>query len=133
MVQTVVTSGDLCVFRRVDDDQKLLIGRIVQFSYLTGTKRQQEYSSMYVDLTKDHSGIGAFANWFAVADNVDGFVHFSPLIDVFTQGYVSMEKYVCTLPKTNLSITQTGFKLPVNMTIIDFENWENTFTKFSEF
>ena len=82
MVQTVVTSGDLCVFRRVDDDQKLLIGRIVQFSYLTGTKRQQEYSSMYVDLTKDHSGIGAFANWFAVADNVDGFVHFSSLIDI---------------------------------------------------
>ena len=37
---------------------------------------------MYVDLTKDHSRIGAFANWFAVADNVDGFVHFSSLIDI---------------------------------------------------
>ena len=78
MVQAVVTSGDLCVFRRVDDDQKLLVGRIFQFSYLNGTKRQQEYSSMYEDLTKDHSGIGTFANWFAVTDNVDGFVHFSP-------------------------------------------------------
>ena len=79
MVQTVVTSGDLCVFRRVDNDQKLLIGRIVQFSYLTGTKRQQEYSRMYVHFKKDQSGIGTFANWF----------HFSPLMDVFTQG---MEK-----------------------------------------
>ena len=87
MVKTVVTSGDLCV----DDEKKMLVGRIVQFSYLTGTKRQQEYSSMYVDLTQDHAGIGAFAD-FAVSDIVDDFVYFSPLIDVFTQGYVPQIK-----------------------------------------
>ena len=107
MVKTVVKYGDMCV----DDGKKMLVGRIFQFSYLTGTKRQQEYSSMYVDLTQDHAGIGAFANWFAVSDVVDDFVFFSPLIDVFTQGYVPMEKYVCTfIPKTHISNTQTGFK-----------------------
>lgn len=133
MVETVATSGDLFVFRRVDDGNKMLVGRIVQFSYLNETKRRQEYSSMYVDLTKDHAGIGAFANWYALSDVVDDFVYFSPLIDVFTQGYVSMEKYVCTLPKTYISITQTGFKLPSNMTILNVENWKDSFTKCSEF
>ena len=62
--ESVVSSGNLCVFRRIDCN-KIVIGRVVQFSYLEGNKRPQEYSSMYVDLTKDsYKSIGAFANWF---------------------------------------------------------------------
>ena len=45
------------------------MGRVVQFSYIEGNNRQHEYSSMYVDLTKDsYKSIGAFANWFARQD-----------------------------------------------------------------
>ena len=85
--QTIVSSGDLCIFRRIDDINKLLIGRVVQFSYLKGTKRQQEYSGIYVDLSKDFKSIGAFANWFAMSDiTYDNKVEFRPLVDVFTQG-----------------------------------------------
>ena len=29
-----IRAGDLCVFRRIDDNEKLLLGRVVQFSYL---------------------------------------------------------------------------------------------------
>ena len=132
-VKSTVTSGDLCVFRRIDDNDKILIGRIVQFSYLTGNKRQQEYSGMYVDLKKDHKSIGAFANWFAVSEFENNDVHFSPLMNIFTQGYISMEKYVCTIPECNISMTQTGFKLSSTMRILDIENWKDMLTNLSEF
>ena len=45
-----VPSGDLCVFRQVNAQNKILLGRMVQLSYLEGTKRQQEYLGMFVDL-----------------------------------------------------------------------------------
>ena len=82
--QTIVSSGDLCIFRRIDDTNKLFIGRVVQFSYLKGTKRQQEYSGIYVDLSsKDFKSIGEFANWFAMSDiTYDNKVEFRPLVDV---------------------------------------------------
>ena len=70
--QEIVSSGDLCIFRRIDDTDKLIIGKIVQFSYLEGTKRQQEYSGLYVVLTKDYKSIGTFANWFVMFDSVVG-------------------------------------------------------------
>ncbi len=49
-IKEIVTSGDLCVFNQVGVPGKILFGRMVQFTYLDGTKRQQEYSGMYVDM-----------------------------------------------------------------------------------
>ncbi len=60
-----VRAGDLCIFRRVNRKDKCLLGRIVRFSYLSGTKRNRQYSSDYVDMTKpSHVSIGVLANWF---------------------------------------------------------------------
>ena len=63
-LQNALSSGDLCLFKRVDSS-KCLIGRLIQFSYLTGNKRERQYNSMYVDMTKEsYKGIGVLANWF---------------------------------------------------------------------
>ena len=63
----------------------------------------------------------------------DNKVEFRPLVDVFTQGYISMENYVGTIPDKNVTITSTGFALPSNMTIINFEDWKDILSKHSEF
>ena len=63
--RNIVKSGDMCLFKRVDDPSKSLLGRIVQFSYLKGNKRARQYSSDYVDMTKaSYKTVGAFSNWF---------------------------------------------------------------------
>ena len=47
--QKNVRAGDLCIFIRVDSQDKCLLGRIIQFSYLQCTKRDRQYSSDYVE------------------------------------------------------------------------------------
>ena len=75
---------------------------------------------MYVDLTKDsYKSISAFANWFARQDcNDPGLVKFTPLENVFTVGYISMENYLCTIPDTNpVEIESASFAIPANKSI----------------
>ena len=96
-----VHSGDLCVFERIDK-KKEVIGRVIQFSYLDGSKRDRQYSSNYVDLTKNsYKTIGVFANWYigvySDSSNADQVLPFRPLEDVFTVGYLPMEQYVGTI------------------------------------
>ena len=38
-----VITGDLCFFRRIDCD-KVLVGRVIQFSYIEGNKRERQYT-----------------------------------------------------------------------------------------
>ena len=76
----VVSSGELCVFKRIDCPNYLL-GRIVQFSYLQGKKRQRQFSGQTVELQKEScKNIGVFANWYsAVHPGMRDKVEFSVL------------------------------------------------------
>ena len=40
-----------------------------QFSYLQGSQRNGEYSSDFVNLSKETSNIGAFCNWFEIVND----------------------------------------------------------------
>ena len=102
-----VQSGDLCIFRRVDNC-KNLIGRVIQFSYLDGSKRDQQYTSIYVDMSKDSfRTIGCFANWYSgvyditSTSNSANILPFKPL-NIITIGYLSMENYVGTVSEETL-------------------------------
>ena len=88
----------MCIFKQENSD-KVIVGRFIQFSYLEGTKKERQYSSLYVDMSKDScKSIGVFANWFKEAiDDANGKVNFLPSDDVFTVGYLSMENYVSTI------------------------------------
>ena len=82
-------SCDLCVFKRVDDENQFTIGRLIQFSYFSGSKKCREF----VDLSKDIDNIGGFCNWYQVfiGDVTEEMVNFKPL-HFFTQGYIPFNK-----------------------------------------
>ena len=103
-----VKCGDLCIFKCVDDSMKCLLGRIVQFSCMQGNKKERQYSSDYVDLTKDsHRSIGVFANWFnGINVNITDIVSFIPLNLVFTPGYLSLQNYVSTIDDFIIGISR---------------------------
>ena len=116
--QQRVNSNDLCFFRRIDSE-KLLIGRVVQFSYLEGSKRAREYSSLYVDTSIDScNSIGVSANWFQGAKETseNEFVSFIPLDGMFTIGYLSMKYYVATIDENVLCETENAaFSIPASV------------------
>ena len=79
-----------------------LVGRVVQFSYLVGTKRERHYSADYVDLTKESCrSIGCFANWYQATwqkeFHLKNAFPFKPNDHTFTPGYLPMDNYVVTI------------------------------------
>ena len=130
-----VNSGDLCIFSRLDS-QKYLLGRAIQVSYLSGSKRARQYSSTYVDMTKESvKNIGVLANWFqgtkqgrTIADLV-AFKH----VNVFTAGYISMENYVGKIDDSSLvGHEEYAFCLPVAFLNEILPQWSRQIT-FDEF
>ena len=126
--QQQVFSGDLCIFRRVDSE-KLLVGRVIQFSYL-GSKRSREYSSLYVDTTKESvTNIGALANWYQAVSRTssDELVSCMPLQTNFTTGYLSMEYYRYTIEDSALQEScEFSFSIPaIVLSVIDKE-WKSS-------
>ena len=132
-----VHAGDLCIFRRVDCE-KVLLGRIVQFSYLEGTKKQRQYSSTYVDMDIDsYKTIGVFCNYFARCENKKkDFIPFLPLDHVFTAGYLCLENYICTINENLISTSEDEsitFEIDVNAFKKALPKWESLLSSHNEF
>ncbi len=107
--ENIVRSGDLCFFERIDSE-KILIGRVIQFSYLEGNKKDRQYSSTYVDMSLESSkNIGVFANWYQATHNslLSSKVSFIP-VDNFTTGYLSMENFISTIKESLLEDSETA-------------------------
>ena len=130
--QDTVKCGDLCVFNRVDDWSKCLIGRITQFSYLAGNKRERQYSSDFVDMTKpSFKTIGVFANWFEGTnyEEIADTVKFKPLDLLFTPGYLSMEHYVCCINDSFLVFDKDfSFSAPTDLLANVLPKWRDRIT-----
>ena len=107
----VVNVGDLCVFRQADSE-KVLLGRIIQYSYLEGNKRERQYSSNFVDMSIDSfCKIGAYANYFAVVESeeeINDVVPFESLESVFTTGYISMTNFICIVNESSVVTSYRG-------------------------
>ena len=85
----------MCVFQHVDDE-KHLVGRVIQFSYLVGSKKSCEYSSSYVETNKESANsIGVLANWYQGVSSTltDSSVSFKPLDSQYDLGYLGYYKY----------------------------------------
>lgn len=122
--QEIVQSGELCAFKLADSN-KISLGRVIQFSYLEGTKKQRQYSSCYVDVTLESvNSIGVFANWFQ-ARKKSANVVFVPL-DIFTIGYHPMQNYVSTIDESLLDDVEDGaFSMTTKVLEQIFPLWEN--------
>ena len=126
-----VESGDLCIFNRIDCDKKL-VGRVIQFSYLEGTKKQRQYSSSYVDMSlESHKDIGVFANWYAISRIDDENVFFQ-VFDAFTIGYLSMANYLSTVNKVEMADSENdSFSIPIATFRDLFDDWKEMMTNIS--
>ena len=101
---TNVQINSLCFFRRIDNDE-IILGRVVQFSYLQGSKKQREYSSSYVDTTlQSFKDIGVFANWFGrkKESTSTDFILFEPVDNIFTSGFLSMENFIVCIDESSV-------------------------------
>ena len=70
------------------EEKKYLLGRVVHFSYLSGSKLDRHYTSTYVDMTKEiFKTIGAFVNWYigvySDASHMDQVLPFMPFENFF--------------------------------------------------
>ena len=95
-----IKTCDLCMFRKVDDTSKFGIGRVLQFSYMHGSKKGRQFSSDYVDFDAGKinlSDIGAFCNWYVGKEDGE-FIGFT-LTYEYTQGYISLGNYFMKIPE----------------------------------
>ena len=131
--QETVFSGDLCVFQHVDNE-KHLVGRVIQLSYLEGSKKSREYSSSYVETTKDSMNcIGVLANWYQGVSSTltNSAVLFKPLDSQYNIGYLSMEYYKYTIDESSLqesdsSIDRFSFSILENHLSAADEYWRDS-------
>lgn len=129
--QKRIFSGDLCVFKRVDDEKKKLIGRIIQFSYMEGSKKAREYSSSFVETTLlSASNIGALANWYQGVSSTmnDPFVSFKPLNSYYDIGYHSIGKFYNYSIDESCLNESTEFSFAIHQSNLSEgdENWRSS-------
>ena len=102
---------DLCLFWRVVDLSKFAVGRVLQFSYMHGSKKGCEFSSDYVDFDTSKtelSEMGAFCNWY-IGEEVGDFIGFKLTHD-YTQGYLSLDNYFMKIPENECARSENyGF------------------------
>ena len=130
MLDSCIKVGDFCVFKRIDNE-KFLIGKIVQFSYLEGNKRDRQYSSNYVDVSKDsYEKIGAFADWYVILEDPEnGLIRLEELeTGIFTVGYVSMDQYYCRIESTMLTFNDSNILIQVPSMDNIFPQWRTCLT-----
>ena len=131
-----VIAGDLCIFRRIDCHDKVLLGRLVSFAYPKGnTKKDRAYSSSYVDMGKPtYRNIAVFANWYAMDDSNDTEnITFKSVDTSFYAGYISMENYICTLSGDVNDIQESSFSISTRAIESSLPNWADMLSVVSEF
>ena len=132
-----VITGDLCFFRRIDCE-KVLVGRVVQFSYIEGNKKERQYTSSYVDMEKDsHKKIGVFSNWYAMTANSfeqsESSKTFCDVNKAFKAGYLPMSYYVSTITGDLQDICESSFTISSDKLTSLLPNWNEIMTVETEF
>ena len=118
----------------IEKNNKYLLGRVVQFSFLSGSKRDRHYTSTCVDMTKESfKTIGAFANWYigvySDSSHVDQFLPFMPFENFFSIGYLPMDQYVNTVSDECLvKVIDFSFGIPYVEITKNIPNWYKELT-----
>lgn len=103
-VEETISVGDWCAF--VSENNSICIGRILAFSYQTGSsKRNIEFSllSAPVEAPKANArGLDSLCSWFSLNRNTRVLTSMTMIV----HGYYSIEHYICSLPRPELRGTQ---------------------------
>jgi len=95
-VEETIHVGDWCAF---SEGQSVAVGRILAFSYLSGTSlKNQEYSLLSAPTKppeKNARGLGTLCSWFSFK----GGSRILQSTRMEVHGYYSVENYICTLAR----------------------------------
>lgn len=107
--EETISIGDWCAFKF--EDKSIGVGRILAFSYLTGTSlSNQEYSKLDAPTTpptKNARGLGCLCTWFSIKKQQLSVTRMD------LHGYYDVKNYVCTIPRPKVQ----GTKLLLNCTM----------------
>ena len=109
-----------------------LVGRVVQFSYLEGSKRAREYSGCFVDTTKESvNSISVLANYYYGVSELssDSCISFKPLVGRYSIGYLPMIYYKYTIDSSGLrERDDCAFSVPVTDISAGDPDWADNLT-----
>ena len=125
--------------RLMDDlSGKLVLARVVQFSYLEGSKASRRYSSSYVDTSKiSYKTVGVYAHYYALKDEkISDLIPFEPLESIFITGYLTLENFVCVMNSSffvDSEDNSVAFFVRSNEMASIIPNWRDCFCTRSYF
>lgn len=103
-----VFEDDWCVFSTADK-KSFLIGKVLAFAHLSGrTLKELQYMKKSASTKRSDKAIGCLCSWYALKGNTVLAPDFT-----YSQGYHSIEFYVCTIPRP--SISNRKISLPRNI------------------
>ena len=92
--------GDWCVFKNTLQPKHFFVGRILSFTYLSGTGESKAFSKMSVPTSSPPDGkargVGCLCSWFLVAYEGNGQLQ---LYNEACHSYLDIDRYKCTLPR----------------------------------
>ncbi|KAE8739183.1 hypothetical protein FOCC_FOCC015324 [Frankliniella occidentalis] len=103
-IEDFVSLGHWCAFL-AEDGTSICVGRILAFSYLSGSKHSdQQYSALSAPTKppeKNARGLGCLCSWFTITKTM-----VLQTVSMDVDGYYSIANYKCTLPRPKLSGTK---------------------------
>lgn len=107
--EETISIGDWCAF--IFEDSSIGVGRILAFSYLTGTSlSNQEYPKLDAPTTpppRNARGLGCLCTWFSIKKQQ------LSVTQMDLHGYYDIKNYVCTIPRPKVQ----GKKMLLNCTM----------------
>lgn len=93
-----ISVGDWVVFNSCPLPKRQYVGRILNFTYLSGSGKEREYSKHYVPTVSPENaarGIGCLGDWYTL--NCEG----TGTLEKFHEpaAYLNIKDYICSVPK----------------------------------
>ena len=129
ILDSFVKVGDYCIFKRIDHP-KFIIGRVIQFSYLYGNKRDRQYSATFVDISNaSYKDIGVLCDWYVLCDDIsDGVIFLEEDTQTYSVGFVTMEQYYCKIETSEITVCDSRLSMTISAIKGTFPQWKECLT-----
>lgn len=111
--EETVSIGDWCAFV---EDGNVVIGRVLAFSYLTGTTiKNREFSALTAPTSapkENARGVGCLCSWFKIRPN-----NILDPMSMDVHGYYDLKFYICAIPRPRLLMQRGLMKLKLSCTL----------------
>lgn len=103
--------GEWCIFKNSPVPDHFFVGRILEFSYLTGKGQQRAYSKSSAPISAPAGvtprGIGCMGTWYTVPYEGNGVFQ----CHLERTRYHDIDRYKCTVPRPQITVTNEGKRI----------------------